>query len=779
MKFENGAIVLVDNCNKKDFIIKMSKEKLINIKVMTFDEIKQKLLFTYDERAIYEIMKNENVTYNIALKYLENMYFIHDIKSPKVIKLLKIKKMLEKNNLLKENKLFKNNIVNCKIYIYNIPYLNKEQSHILKNLNYEIITEKQLDLEYKAYELPTLEDEVIFIANKIVSLLKSGVSLDKIKLINLNDEYRLMVHKIFKIFNIPTNIRPNISLFSTAICQKYLESGLEGLKNFIKNSFDENIFNAIVDICNKYVWCQDEKLKKEMIIQNLKTASLIQEEIKGVCETNLETINNDDYLFILGFNQGSIPVIYKNEDYLSDEEKERLNLSTSLDKNILGKNLTLYYLSTKCHLTISYKLRSLTEDFYKSSLLDELNAEIIKPECEYCHSHLFNQITLSSKLDDYYKYGIKDEILSYLYYNYPNLVYKTYNNKYKRISLDKINKFFQERLLLSYTSLDAYYKCSFRYYLQYVLKIGKYEETFIQNIGNIYHYMLSVAFKSDFIFEIEWNRYLEENHIITNKKEEFFMNKIKEEVKFTIDEIKRQEQQSNFKEKLLETKFYLQPTGKDNEVFMGIIDKLVYMKLSDKYLAAIIDYKTGNPNLNLTYLPYGLDMQLPIYVYLVNKSDKLKPLQIVGFYLQKLIHSAVNYNSKLSYLDQKKKNLMLQGYSLNDEELLSEFDYSYKNSNVIKSMKVGKNGFYAYSKVLSNEEINKISEIVEDKIIKAISLIKIGEFDINPKRIGLENVSCAYCPFKDICYHTEADIKILKEYRDLDFLRGDKDAKMD
>ena len=130
-------------------------------------------------------------------------------------------------------------------------------------------------------------------------------------------------------------------------------------------------------------------------------------------------------------------------------------------------------------------------------------------------------------------------------------------------------------------------------------------------------------------------------------------------------------------------------------------------------------------------------------------------------------------------MDQKKKNLMLQGYSLNDEELLSEFDYSYKDSNVIKSMKVGKNGFYAYSKVLSNEEINKISEIVEDKIIKAISLIKIGEFDINPKRIGLENVSCAYCPFKDICYHTEADIKILKEYRDLDFLRGDKDAKMD
>ena len=76
--------------------------------------------------------------------------------------------------------------------------------------------------------------------------------------------------------------------------------------------------------------------------------------------------------------------------------------------------------------------------------------------------------------------------------------------------------------------------------------------------------------------------------------------------------------------KYLEEKLYIKPTGNDNEVFMGIIDKLVYTKVDDEYLAAIIDYKTGNPNLNLNYLPYGLDMQLPVYLYLVNKSKKLE-----------------------------------------------------------------------------------------------------------------------------------------------------------
>ena len=122
---------------------------------------------------------------------------------------------------------------------------------------------------------------------------------------------------------------------------------------------------------------------------------------------------------------------------------------------------------------------------------------------------------------------------------------------------------------------------------------------------------------------------------------------------------------------------------------------------------------------------------------------------------------------------------MLQGYSINDEELLSNFDSSYVDSEVIKSLRVGKNGFYSYSKVLSSVEMEKISNLVEENIIKAMGLIKIGDFDINPKKIGNDNIGCDYCPFKDICYRTESDVQILKEYKDLSFLRGDEDAKMD
>ena len=261
----------------------------------------------------------------------------------KVKKLLNIKRYLIESKLIITNALFKESLKNKNIYVYDIPYLTKEQMKLLSNYEYTSINKEIIDKEYTIYEFETLDDEVSYVATKISALLKQGIDIERIKLINLTDEYRMVVQKIFKIFKIPTNVRPNINLYSTNLCQMFLSDGLEELEKNIKNADDEKLVNKIIDICNKYVWCHDEVLKKEMLIYDLQNTSLNLGEVNGVSETNLETLNYDDYLFLLGFNQGSLPLIYKDEDYLSDDEKTQLGLSTSLDKNNLAKLNTIYY----------------------------------------------------------------------------------------------------------------------------------------------------------------------------------------------------------------------------------------------------------------------------------------------------------------------------------------------------------------------------------------------------------------------------------------------------
>lgn len=96
--------------------------------------------------------------------------------------------------------------------------------------------------------------------------------------------------------------------------------------------------------------------------------------------------------------------------------------------------------------------------------------------------------------------------------------------------------------------------------------------------------------------------------------------------------------------------------------------------------------------------------------------------------------------------------------------ILKEFDLTYKDSKVVKGLKIKENGdFYSYSKVLNNEEINDLIDLASLKIEEAGEHIINHKFDINPKVINNENVSCKFCKFKDICFVTEKDKVFIEE----------------
>ena len=292
----------------------------------------------------------------------------------------------------------------------------------------------------------------------------------------------------------------------------------------------------------------------------------------------------------------------------------------------------------------------------------------------------------------------------------------------------------------------------------------------MQFIGNLFHYVLSKAFLPEFNFDECFNGYI--NKELT-KKEEFFINKLKKELLFIIDTIKEHNKYSSLGEELYEEKVYVNVENNIKVTFMGIIDKLKYKKVDDKYICAIIDYKTGNPNLNLCNTIYGIEMQLPIYIYLTKNHPKFDKVEVAGFYLQKILNNEISADGKTSYEDLKKKNLLLQGYSNEDMSILDYFDSSYSDSKVVKSLKTTAKGFYAYSKVINNNTMDKLVKLTEDKIVDSANNIVKGKFDINPKKIGSNNLGCEFCPFSDICFKTEKNIETLKEYTNLEFLDGE------
>lgn len=777
---KDNTLLIIPNHLKETILLSFCDE-LKNIKIMTDNEFIRSYYFDYDLETIYYLMNKYKLKYEVVLIYLKNLYYVEnkEYSNEKLNKLVEIKKELEEHNLLKYKPLFLNKLKSMNIVFYNFYDLDKFYLNLIDNLkkitNVEVINEENdSHYENKIYEFKNAEEEVEFVASKICELVLSGVNINNIVLLNSSDIYTNHIKRIFKYFSIPINKKDNNSLLGTKMGTFFLENINSDISktfelleiNFdLKNSLNLEIYNRLITISNKFSFVSDYMEIKDLLkveLLNTKLSDVILDEAVKVEVLEDYIPNDNEYVFLLGFNQGECPKNLKDEDYINDLLKEKLNLSTTTSKNIIHSKKIINIIKNVKNLWITYKLNGEQGSLTVSSLNEKLNYEVIHNiKISYNYSNLNNNLKLARYMDDYLKYGSKNEDLDLLNNTYKNNVYRKYDNKFNGIK--KTN----ENITLSYSSMDNYYKCSFKYYISSILKLNCYEETFMTYIGSLFHYVLSK--KDNLSLEDSITEFMNNNPKEFTNKENFFLEKLKKDLEFILDVIKKQEDYTNFHNALYE-KYIEIPKGYDK--FIGIVDKIL---LNDnKTLGAIVDYKTGNPSLELNYIEYGLGLQLPIYLYLINKINS--DIEVVGFYLQKILPSLIIRNPLKDITSQKRDLLKLQGFSLSEEEKLSEFDKTYIDSELIKSMKVGNNGFYAYSKTLTKNNMQNIVKIIDQKIDEALTNIHNNNFDINPKVINNKNIGCEYCKFKDICYMTEKDIVRLKDIDNLDFLGGDNNA---
>lgn len=767
-----------------------SLDRLVNVKIYTLEDIREHLYFSYDEKAILYLMSKYNYKYEVSKTLINNMYYIEDknYSSNKLNDLNRLKKELLDLSLLRKDELFYGYLNSKRIIVYGYDYIDKFNKKMLSCFNcVEFIDISFTDKSFIIYENNTVFDEVNLVLSKIASLIEKRININKIKITNVDNNYYHALLTLSKFYNIPISIKVDEPIISTKIGNVFFNilnknNSLDDVINLFNSKInldEENsgVYSKIISICNKYIDIDNSfSCIKEAIIYDLKHTSIssprLEKEIEVVPFKD-NVFNDDEYIFFVGFNQGVTPSIYKDEDYISDNLKNEVSLDYTNDKNTLSKISFINKLKSINNLVLSYKLKSISEEFYPSNLIKELNMQVVFSKLNTNYSSSYSKIILGEMLDDLIKYDVKNKDLN-KYYSSINIPYMKYDNKFTGITKSSLLKKIDNKLLLSYSTIDNFYRCGFRYYIANVLKLDKYEESFKTFIGNLFHYVLSKSLDNNFDFELEWNNYIKEKKLKVN--EQFFLIKLKEELKLIINSVKKLHRETGLTNYMLEQKIYIDKSRDIPITFMGIVDKIMYKNVSGEDLIAIIDYKTGNPNTNLFNCFYGIDMQLPVYLYLVKYSTLFNNPNFVGFYLQKILHGEITRNSSKTYLEQKQDNLKLVGYSTTAEDRLSRFDPTYENSDFIKSMKISSKGFYTYAKVIEDEKIKALIELVDRKIDSAITDILSSKFDINPKRVGAENIGCSFCKFRDLCYMREEDVVNLKEYKDFSFLGGDNNA---
>ena len=756
---KNNSIIICNNNYKKQ-ILKNIK-KLINIKFMDINEFIKSYYFDYDEKSVLYLIKKYNIKYEIALEYLNNLIYIEskEYDFEKLNFLVEIKEDLINNNLLIFNNKFKSYISDKNIIIFNYN-LSKFEKYLLRDIDYSIIKKENNNYKPSIYELDTIEEEIEFIAKEISKLINSGIEINKIKITNVSNDYINIITKIFNFYNLKINKFNNISIISTIIGKSFyenLDKGLDNALSLIEKYNTTDIYNKIINICNKYIWCEDINDLKILIEYDLKHTYIENTKYDNMIEV-VDYKNydfTDEYVFMLGFNQGVIPKIFKDEDYINDNMKPSY-LDNTIEKNKKEKEDVIKLIKNIKNLTITYKLKNSFATFYPSNLIDELDIEVknIKIDYNVSYSELSDKITLTNYLDELIKFGKCDNNLNLLNSNY-EIPYNTYSHSFTGLNKSKLNSFISKlkNFNLSYTLMDNYNRCAFRFYADKILCLKDNIDKFSVTLGNIYHDVLEKAVRNDINVREEVYKYIKDNNIDLTNSNKFFIERTIKNIEYLINVLKKQNSFSNLKK--IETEKFVKVPIKDNISFVGFIDKIVYDTINDMTIAAIIDYKTYVKKPSLKYIDYGIGLQLPTYMYLSENS--FKNIRFAGFYLQN-----ITLDNKSD--EEKEHSLKLIGFTNTDKQILEYFDYNYMDSSVIDGIKINKDGSFnsnSMKHMLNDNQINEIISITKEKIDETISNILESKFDINPK-YDKGNLGCEFCKYKDLCFMKEYDFINIK-----------------
>ena len=770
-------LIICPNDVKRKILEENSKNnELVNIKFMTKKEFIDNYYFSYDDKTLYYLMDKYHYNLDVARVYLSNLYGIDenkDYSNSKLIFLRDLKKELIENKLLYFNPAFSEYLKDKEIEVVNYFDLDKYEE-IALNTKVEVPT---CSLNVEVVKCETLEEEVNDVCLKIIDLLNSGVNINNIYLSNVQEEYLYTIKKLFGYYNIPINIDMNNSIYSTKVVKDYLTSGILDLEN----TDNLVITRSLVRILGDLSVIPEGEIYNTLLIDKLKKTKLSSKKLKNA--VNIKDLTNtlfsdEDHVFVLSFNQDILPKMAKDIEFINDEIRNEVNMYTSNEINIRTKKVLVYLLSRIKNLHISYKNASAFNSYYKSSLINDLKLEEIKPIIDnFSYSDIYNKLRLAEKLDLFNLYGEEDEVLKVLNNNY-DIAYKTYDNKFTGINNNIYLDYISKPLNLSYSTMNFYNQCNFKYYLSNVLRLDSFEEKFAQFIGNLYHRILNLLLElgERFDLEKEWNYYLENTDYKFDIKDRIFLIKIKKDLIELIESLKKQQLLTGYDNFYLEKKVEIELENKKvHTVFKGFIDKIMYLEKFGNTYYSIIDYKTGSIDTKIEPMKYGLHMQLPVYMYLIKYGRLFENGIFTGIYYQNILFNYPSCNGVDELEKIKRDRMKLQGYSIDDTEILERFDTTFMDSEYIKSMKYNEEkGFGTYSKVLNSETVELMTEYTKDKIDELSNDILDSKFDINPKFYDKENISCKFCSFQDICYMKNNDLKYLTKVDNFDFLGGEE-----
>lgn len=193
----------------------------------------------------------------------------------------------------------------------------------------------------------------------------------------------------------------------------------------------------------------------------------------------------------------------------------------------------------------------------------------------------------------------------------------------------------------------------------------------------------------------------------------------------------------------------LRVTGKVDRVDGWVKDGKLYLR--------VVDYKSGKKAFDLSAVRMGLDIQMLLYLFALQREGKtyfgqeVEPAGVLYLPARDQILSAPRTITPEELQSKTEKELRRSGLLLADPEVLTAMEHDALQTPRFLPLRVGKDGDVGGS-VASAARLGKLAQYVEQLLHQITREVRDGNIDADPWCRSEDDSYCKYCDWADACH---------------------------
>ncbi|MCL1829419.1 MAG: PD-(D/E)XK nuclease family protein, partial [Oscillospiraceae bacterium] len=360
-----------------------------------------------------------------------------------------------------------------------------------------------------------------------------------------------------------------------------------------------------------------------------------------------------------------------------------------------------------------------------------------------------------------------------------------------RISESAANALYGKKPSLSAGRAETLASCKFKYFLQYGLKAKPEREVVFdkRETGNFMHYVLEhtaseiaetggfrnadkekVTALTDKYVSLYIHEKLEDFREKSGRFEYLF-RRLTGAVRRVVADMAEELKESDFMPLDFELDFSaggkLPPVsfdGEDAPRLTGKVDRVDGWLHDDKLYIRVVDYKTGKKSFDLSDVRYGLNMQMLLYLFSIEKTGsrrygrEIVPAGVLYVPARDAFIQTAGRNAKEDDLEKKRaRDLKRSGLILSEPEVIAAMETSGEPRFIPVSF--NKSGEAVGDSLVTYERLGMLGRHTEAILRKLSEELKSGSIDADPYFKDRNESACLYCDYSGACRFDESKDK--------------------